>query len=76
MKYILVLGIGTVVIGLFLWVGVDYFFGDWVSSFFAKFVAAPIGFVISLFLFLIYDQIWPKQSEPEVNKQAHDEEKL
>jgi len=67
MKYILILGLGTVVIGLLLYVGVDYFFDDWVSSFVAKFVAAPVGFIVSLFFFLMYDQIWPKKKESQPN---------
>jgi len=55
-----------------LYIGVDRLFGDWAGSFFAKFLAAPIGLVVSLFFFLVYDHVWPKQSNQGSNGKEHD----
>jgi len=72
MKYILIIGTGTIVIGVLLAVCVDYFFGDWVSSFFAKFIAGPVGLGISFMIFTIYDSQYPKQKELAPKNQEKD----
>lgn len=73
MKYILIIGTGAIVIGILSAVCVDYFFSDPVSSFFAKFMAGPIGFCISFAVFTIYDSYYPKQKELAPKTQAKDE---
>jgi hypothetical protein len=75
MKYILILGTGTVVIGFLLTICVEHFFGHWFSSLLVEFVAVPIGFFISLFFFVVYDQIWPKQNESETNRHKNNKDK-
>jgi hypothetical protein len=69
-KYFLVIGSGAVAIGLLLSLLVDYFFGDWASAFFIKFAAVPIGLVVSLFFFLVYDQLWPLKKKPAAKSDA------
>jgi len=72
MKYILIIGTGAIVIGVLLAICVDFFFGDWVSSFFAKFIAGPIGLGISFVIFIIYDSYYPKQKELSNKNQRKD----
>ena len=72
MKYILIIGSGTIVIGLLLSLVLDHFFGGWVSSFFVTFLSVPIGFGISLALFVIYDTRYPKKKELASEKQDKD----
>jgi hypothetical protein len=72
MKYILIIGSGTVVVGLLLSLVIDHFFGGWASSFFVTFLSVPVGFGISLFLFIIYDTHYPKKKELAFEKQDKD----
>jgi hypothetical protein len=61
MKYILVIALGTIVIGSLLTFGVYFIFGENLGYFFVKFIAVPAGAILSLFLFVAYDTLWPKK---------------
>jgi len=72
MKYVLIIGSGAVVVGVLVFLVIDHFFGSWASSFFVKFLAVPIGLGVSLFFFVIYDALHPKQKEFVSKKQDKD----
>jgi len=50
---------------------VDLLLGDWASAFFVKFLAVPIGLIVSLFFFLAYDHFWPKKKDLDVQGSVH-----
>lgn len=61
MKYLVAILLGALLVGGALTVAVHYFLGSSPSYFFAKFIAGPVGLMISGFGFLVYDSLWPKQ---------------
>jgi dipeptide/tripeptide permease len=61
MKYIITIFIGAIIIGGLLAVGTYFLFGANPGYFFAKFVAAPVGLIGSIVLFVVYDTLWPKK---------------
>lgn len=63
MKYVIAIVAGTVATGSLLSVAVYYLLGAHPGYFFAKFIAAPVGFACSFILFVVYDSIWPKKSD-------------
>ena len=71
MKYVLSIVAGAVVAGLLLYMAVDLLLGDWASAFFVKFLAVPIGLIVSLFFFLAYDHFWPKKKGLDAQGSVH-----
>jgi len=65
MKYLIAILLGALVVGGALTFAVHYVFGSNPGYFFAKFVAAPVGLVVSLVGFLVYDSLWPRRRTQE-----------
>ncbi|MEW6645805.1 MAG: hypothetical protein AB1450_01220 [Pseudomonadota bacterium] len=62
MKYLVALLLGALLIGGVLTAGVHYLFGAGPGYFFAKFIAGPVGLLVSGFVFLVYDSLRPQQA--------------
>lgn len=70
MKYLVVIVLLAILIGLLLALGVHALFGADAALLFGKFFAAPAGLALSVILFLVYDHLFPKretrgQTKPE-----------
>lgn len=60
MKYLVVIVLLAILVGLLLSPGVHALFGADAALFFGKFIAAPSGPALSVILFLVYDHLFPK----------------
>ena len=72
MKYILIIGLGAVVVGLLITLATEHIFDGWGSSFLVEFLAVPIGLGVSFLLFVIYDVLYPKKKELASKKKDKD----
>ncbi|PKM43444.1 MAG: hypothetical protein CVV05_14665 [Gammaproteobacteria bacterium HGW-Gammaproteobacteria-1] len=65
MKYLVAISLGALIVGGALTAVIHYLFGTNPGYFFAKFVAAPVGLVVSVVGFLVYDTLWPRRKTQE-----------
>lgn len=65
MKYLVAILLGALLVGGVLTVAVHYLFGSNPGYFFARFVAGPVGLIVSGFCFLVYDTLWPRKKMPD-----------
>lgn len=64
MKYLVAILLGALLVGGMLTAAVYYLFGYNSGYFFARFVAGPVGLIVSGFGFLVYDTLWPRKKMP------------
>ena len=61
MKYIVIIGLLALLIGLLSSLGVYWVLGEQWGFFFAKIIAAPVGIAGAVVMFLVFDHVWPKK---------------
>jgi len=65
MKYLVAILLGALLVGGALTVVVHYLFGSNPGYFFGKFIAGPVGLMVSGVAFLVYDTLWPRKKSPD-----------